>query len=177
MGLRTVQSAHLSIDSSMNKLCPGGYPERKNRVFDFLPGRTVLGYWTLITMLFSFNLLSYCVYLSKFYCKICSNKIKEQIKYPKPNRPSQSSASPDPPFEFQGIAYIKFSRTYEAALAMEEMNGQCIAEDPRPLKVLIAHAKDQVPILPNTIFPILHIICKIFSQICMCKISYKFCEK
>jgi hypothetical protein len=29
--------------------------------------------------------------------------------------------------------------------------------------------KDQVPILQNTIFPILHIhICNMFSQICMC---------
>ena len=45
---------------------------------------------------------------------------------------------------FQGIAYIKFSKTSEAALAMEEMNGKCVASDPRPLKVLIAHAKDQV---------------------------------
>jgi hypothetical protein len=30
---------------------------------------------------------------------------------------------------------------------MEEMNGKCVASDPRPLKVLIAHAKDQVTIL------------------------------
>jgi hypothetical protein len=47
---------------------------------------------------------------------------------------------------FQGIAYIKFSKTSEAALAMEEMNGKCVGSDPRPLKVLIAHAKDQVKV-------------------------------
>jgi len=50
-------------------------------------------------------------------------------------------------FFFQGIAYIKFSKTSEAALAMEEMNGKCGGSDPRPLKVLIAHAKDQVKFL------------------------------
>ena len=44
----------------------------------------------------------------------------------------------------QGIAYIKFYKTSEAALAMEEMNGKAVGTDPRPLKVLIAHAKDQV---------------------------------
>lgn len=43
----------------------------------------------------------------------------------------------------KGIAYIKFSKTSEAATAMEEMNGRCIATCPRPLKVLIAHARDQ----------------------------------
>ena len=43
----------------------------------------------------------------------------------------------------KGIAYIKFSKTSEAATAMEEMNGRCIANCPRPLKVLIAHARDQ----------------------------------
>ena len=46
--------------------------------------------------------------------------------------------------EPKGIAYIKFYKTSEAAYAMEEMNGQCVPSDPRPLKVLIAHAKDQV---------------------------------
>ncbi|CAG0914484.1 unnamed protein product [Notodromas monacha] len=45
--------------------------------------------------------------------------------------------------EKKGVAYIKFSRTSEAALAMEEMNGKCIARSPRPLKVLIAHNRDQ----------------------------------
>ena len=41
------------------------------------------------------------------------------------------------------MAYIKFSRTSEAATAMEEMNGRCIGSHPRPLKVLIAHSRDQ----------------------------------
>ena len=41
------------------------------------------------------------------------------------------------------MTYIKFSKTSEAALAMEEMNGRCIGSHPRPLKVLIAHSRDQ----------------------------------
>ncbi|XP_046397419.1 RNA-binding protein 45 [Ischnura elegans] len=45
--------------------------------------------------------------------------------------------------EPKGVAYIKFSKTSEAALAMEEMNGRCIGSHPRPLKVLIAHSRDQ----------------------------------
>ena len=45
--------------------------------------------------------------------------------------------------EPKGVTYIKFSKTSEAALAMEEMNGRCIDGSPRPLKVLIAHSKDQ----------------------------------
>ena len=40
---------------------------------------------------------------------------------------------------FSGVTYIKFSKTSEAATAMEEMNGRCIGGHPRPLKVLIAH--------------------------------------
>ena len=38
-----------------------------------------------------------------------------------------------------GICYLKFSKTSEAALAMEEMNGQTIGNHLRPLKVMIAH--------------------------------------
>jgi len=45
--------------------------------------------------------------------------------------------------ESKGIAYVKFSKTSEAALAVEEMNGRCIGHHPRPLKVMVAHAKDQ----------------------------------
>ena len=45
--------------------------------------------------------------------------------------------------EPKGVTYIKFSKTSEAALAMEEMNGRCIGNHPRPLKVLIAHSRDQ----------------------------------
>ena len=41
--------------------------------------------------------------------------------------------------EPKGITYIKYSKTSEAALAMEEMNGRCIASCPRPLKVLIGN--------------------------------------
>ncbi|XP_069987625.1 RNA-binding protein 45 [Penaeus vannamei] len=41
------------------------------------------------------------------------------------------------------VTYIKFSKTSEAALAMEEMNGKCIGGHPRPLKVLIAHSREQ----------------------------------
>ncbi|XP_049843828.1 RNA-binding protein 45 isoform X1 [Schistocerca gregaria] len=43
----------------------------------------------------------------------------------------------------KGVTYIKFSKTSEAALALEEMNGRCIASHPRPLKVMIAHSRDQ----------------------------------
>lgn len=43
----------------------------------------------------------------------------------------------------KGIAYVKFSKTSEAALAVEEMNGRCIGQHPRPLKVMIANSKDQ----------------------------------
>lgn len=45
--------------------------------------------------------------------------------------------------EPKGVTYIKFSKTSEAALAMEEMNGRCIGTHPRPLKVLIAHSREQ----------------------------------
>eukprot|EP00091_Calanus_sinicus_P008859 TRINITY_DN21114_c0_g1_i1.p1 TRINITY_DN21114_c0_g1~~TRINITY_DN21114_c0_g1_i1.p1 ORF type:complete len:117 (-),score=18.44 TRINITY_DN21114_c0_g1_i1:97-447(-) len=41
--------------------------------------------------------------------------------------------------ESKGIAYIKFSKTSEAAEAIEELNGRCIGDHPRPLKVLIAN--------------------------------------
>ena len=42
-----------------------------------------------------------------------------------------------------GITYIKFSKTSEAAQAVEEMNGSCIGKHPRPLKVMIAHSREQ----------------------------------
>lgn len=45
--------------------------------------------------------------------------------------------------EPKGVTYVKFSKTSEAALAMEEMNGKCVNGSPRPLKVLIAHSRDQ----------------------------------
>ncbi len=37
--------------------------------------------------------------------------------------------------EPKGVTYIKFAKTSEAALAMEEMNGRCVSGSPRPLKV------------------------------------------
>lgn len=45
--------------------------------------------------------------------------------------------------EPKGICYIKFSKTSEAALAMEEMNGQTIGNHLRPLKVMVAHSRNQ----------------------------------
>ncbi|KDR11573.1 RNA-binding protein 45, partial [Zootermopsis nevadensis] len=45
--------------------------------------------------------------------------------------------------EPKGVTYIKFSKTSEAALALEEMNGCCIVPHLRPLKVMIAHSRDQ----------------------------------
>ncbi|KAK7793770.1 hypothetical protein R5R35_000965 [Gryllus longicercus] len=45
--------------------------------------------------------------------------------------------------EPKGVTYIKFSKTSEAALALEEMNGKCIGSANRPLKVMIAHSRDQ----------------------------------
>ncbi|KAK7478925.1 hypothetical protein BaRGS_00029792 [Batillaria attramentaria] len=43
--------------------------------------------------------------------------------------------------EDRGIVYIKFSKTSEALLAMEEMNGRCIPGQPKPLKVVVANSK------------------------------------
>ncbi|XP_034255901.1 RNA-binding protein 45 isoform X3 [Thrips palmi] len=45
--------------------------------------------------------------------------------------------------DLKGITYIKFSKCSEAALAYEEMNGQAIEGNPRPLKVMIAHSREQ----------------------------------
>lgn len=35
----------------------------------------------------------------------------------------------------KGVAYIKFSKTSEAAKALEEMNGKTIGDNSRPIKV------------------------------------------
>jgi len=43
----------------------------------------------------------------------------------------------------KGIAYIKFSKTSEAAEALEQLDGKCIGNHPRPLKVFIASNRDQ----------------------------------
>ena len=41
----------------------------------------------------------------------------------------------------KGVAYIKFSKTSEAAYACEAMNGECLGSDSRPLKVIVAASK------------------------------------
>ncbi|VDI41526.1 Hypothetical predicted protein [Mytilus galloprovincialis] len=43
--------------------------------------------------------------------------------------------------ENKGVTYIKYGKTSEAALAMEEMNGKSLDGDPKPLKVMIASSK------------------------------------
>ena len=43
----------------------------------------------------------------------------------------------------KGITYVKFSRTSEAADALEELNGKSIGDDPRPLKIVIATSRNQ----------------------------------
>ncbi|XP_065565055.1 RNA-binding protein 45-like isoform X3 [Artemia franciscana] len=45
--------------------------------------------------------------------------------------------------EAKGIAYVKFSKTSEAAAAMEALDGKHVGNGPRPIKVLIAHSRDQ----------------------------------
>jgi len=40
--------------------------------------------------------------------------------------------------ENKGIAYVKFSKTSDAAKAQEEMNGKTIGKMDRTLKVLVA---------------------------------------
>lgn len=46
-------------------------------------------------------------------------------------------------FFFAGVAYIKYAKTSEAAVAMEEMNGKFIGNNAKSLKVLIANSRDQ----------------------------------
>lgn len=41
----------------------------------------------------------------------------------------------------KGMSYIKFTKTSAAAEAMEELNGQCLGSDPRPIKVVIAGSR------------------------------------
>lgn len=38
----------------------------------------------------------------------------------------------------KGVAYVKFSKTSDAARACESLNGEVIGENSRPIKVLIA---------------------------------------
>lgn len=42
------------------------------------------------------------------------------------------------PLSLPGVAYVKFSKTSEAAKALEEMNGKLIGKSQRPIKVLVA---------------------------------------
>nr|AOV81546.1 development regulated RNA-binding protein [Artemia sinica] len=48
-----------------------------------------------------------------------------------------------PTGEAKGIAYVKFSKTSEAAAAMEALDGKRVGKGPRPIKILIAHSRDQ----------------------------------
>lgn len=43
----------------------------------------------------------------------------------------------------KGVAYIKYSKTSEAAKALEEMNGKTIGDNSRPIKVLVAANRQQ----------------------------------
>ncbi|KAL0280498.1 UNVERIFIED_CONTAM: hypothetical protein PYX00_001768 [Menopon gallinae] len=45
--------------------------------------------------------------------------------------------------ERKGVVYIKFSKTSEAAKALEEMNGKHVEGGDRPIKVLIAHSRGE----------------------------------
>ncbi|XP_014676357.1 PREDICTED: RNA-binding protein 45-like [Priapulus caudatus] len=40
--------------------------------------------------------------------------------------------------EPKGVCYVKFSKSSEAALAMEEMHGRCVGQNPKPIKCMIA---------------------------------------
>ena len=39
--------------------------------------------------------------------------------------------------ENKGIAYVKFAKASEAARAMEKLHGTTIADNPKPIKVII----------------------------------------
>lgn len=43
--------------------------------------------------------------------------------------------------ESKGIAYVKFSKASEAALAMEKLHGATIGDNPKPIKALLADTK------------------------------------
>lgn len=43
----------------------------------------------------------------------------------------------------KGITYVKFSKTSEAAAALENLNGKCLGDDPRPLKIVIASSRGE----------------------------------
>lgn len=43
----------------------------------------------------------------------------------------------------KGVVYIKYTKTSEAARALEEMNGKTIGNSSRPIKVLVANSRNQ----------------------------------
>uniref|UniRef100_A0AAG5DD72 RRM domain-containing protein n=1 Tax=Anopheles atroparvus TaxID=41427 RepID=A0AAG5DD72_ANOAO len=45
--------------------------------------------------------------------------------------------------EGKGVAYIKYAKTSDAARALEEMNGKCVGDNTRPIKVLVAANRQQ----------------------------------
>ncbi|KAL1116631.1 hypothetical protein AAG570_005103 [Ranatra chinensis] len=45
--------------------------------------------------------------------------------------------------ENKGVVYIKFNKTSEAALAMEELNGKMMPSSQKPLKIMVAHSREQ----------------------------------
>ncbi|XP_014243102.1 RNA-binding protein 45 [Cimex lectularius] len=45
--------------------------------------------------------------------------------------------------ESKGVVYVKYAKSSEAALAMEEMNGKTLGGMGRALKVMIAHSREQ----------------------------------
>lgn len=46
--------------------------------------------------------------------------------------------------EAKGVAYIKFSKTSEAAIALESMRGKSIANSSRPLKIMVAANRSDI---------------------------------
>ena len=64
-------------------------------------------------------------------------KYRETSNYQNISKVESVQIHKDRKGESKGIAYVKFSKTSEAALAVEEMNGRCIGHHPRPLKVIL----------------------------------------
>lgn len=46
--------------------------------------------------------------------------------------------------EPKGVAYVKFSKTSEAAIALESMNGKSVANSSRPLKIMVAANRSDI---------------------------------
>lgn len=60
---------------------------------------------------------------------------------PLPGRIEEIKILKDRDGSSKGVAYIKYSKTSEAATACETMNGELIGDSPRPIKVLIAASR------------------------------------